>query len=463
MNYIRDPIYGPILGEVAKYGYQKYIRPKLEKAWEYKLHTAPLLLSSKINKMPPTPKKTPQKTPQKRGRSESVGSTRSAKRSRSRSMVSFASSSGTTGSRGGAGSYKKVGKLKKVKKVLKKDKVTKLSAYGFNSTTEVSKVVSGPDCVVVGHSTFAALALYRGALISMFKKFFNQRSIDLIDVTEPIKGITTGTTLTVTYRAQGFGLATQVYTSGTSTSLLDLTNWWMATTRPWYDQPNTVFVKVEISDSLMQLVNTKFNFAVRSTLKMQNRTTDSGGDQASDQIDVVPLTGKSYGGKGNQLLSRKSYQNNTTNFVDITGDRWWGTIIGSTGSEPSLSEPPQPTQFSNCKKIGAVNISPGEISESVLSDNFTLSFNKLHYYCTALSLAPNLPPTVPPINLTPRMIPLGQFRAFFIEKLLNIAPASLTSNDEIKLAFEQNLEFSVTCQHKYHWGLVKMFERVPAA
>lgn len=370
----------------------------------------------------------------------------------------------------GAPYSKSSGKLKKGSKVrkYKKKAVMKYATVGTNKTIESSKVQEGTNTVWVGHATFARDNIMRQAVVSILYKFFVDQQLirDATFVNDAIASIPATSTLTVWYRTStSASSASEVFTAGASTSLSTIADWWMNPGRAWatsiggaakeiYD---IEFLEIVFSIGTivktMLLTDTKIHVYVKSALKMQNRTKAAAtGDTAddADQIDNVPLYGKSYSGRGTGLLTKLPY------YGELFCDRQFGTIVGS---ETVRSEPPQPRDFVNVKNCGKAHLDPGDIKTSVITSKFNMFFNTLVRHC-APGVAPSVPaPATTYLLQNFRRRDLGTYRVFCLEKMIDVG-----AGDNIRVAFENNMEISCKATIiKRKVGVLKEFQRFELA
>lgn len=128
----------------------------------------------------------------------------------------------------------------------------------------------------------------------------------------------------------------------------------------------------------LDLEFTKVNVYVKSSLKVQNRSVTVVGNQEADDVDNVPLYGKSYTGRGTGLLIRDTQrQNNTSNSFGSDVRHGLMAYVAATDLSQSLREPPVGTIFANAKRSGKVKLEPGSIKSSVLTFKKNISFNSM--------------------------------------------------------------------------------------
>lgn len=253
--------------------------------------------------------------------------------------------------------------------------------------------------------------------------------------TAPVTILSAGSIFTITYRtspASGV-FATTSYsipalTTGTISSLgTGLKNAWESVPP---DNECMLFaihtdstvnpVRIELGDALIKVW-------AKSSLKIQNRSYGSGGDEADD-VDNVPLYGKSYEFQGNGAIFKGSSTSAsdgpyTPMFPDNTSGGYYLPI--TTNSD--LSEPPSPNSFIGCRKFGKCRLEPGNIKTSVLYDSYTIGLQKLIGAVGTQS-----------VNPTKNLV--GKFRLFSLEKIIETANPPVIP---IRTAYEINNRMSV--------------------
>lgn len=402
--------------------------------------------------------------------------TRTASR---RSSMSTSTPGGTTRllrRGGGAPSSRSTGFFKKgsKKKKYMKKKLIKKSLYGTNRTLEAGKVQTGTDCVWVGHHTAPRRTLLRQAFLSLIYTFFHRSKKISEGAAEnsPIRGLQSAGTplplwkLGIQYKMGETGaILTETQADLQNKTLAQITDWFMENARPWnnvsssYDAEFLEFTLIQSPDGVGQDINLyvlnvrdcKIDMFVKSTMKIQNRSkaAAAGADiqDDMDQVDNVPIHGKSYSGKGNSLIAKRSANESGTN-PDLNGDQDWGVILGSE-TENSRKEPPQPSEFRNVKYSGKIHLDPGFIKTSVLTSKFKMYFNTFFKKCQKVDTQ-DLINGVLHGTFAKTM---GKFRVFAAEKMIDTGAAEV-----ISVAFETNTEVSAKVTvHSKTPGVVKSF------
>lgn len=408
------------------------------------------------------------------------GALRSRTRTTSRrSSMSTSTPGGTTRPLrrgGGAPQSRSSGFFKKglKKKKFMKKKIVKTAIGGVNRTIEAGKVQTGTDCVWIGHHTAPRRAMLRQMFMSLLYKLFIQSKMITPGMSETsvIRGLQTSGTplpqwnLGVNFKSQSTDVAGVVFNDDVENkTLAQLTEWFLDSGRPWNNaigSQDVEFLEIylqclpngagsqPINQYTMNVRDVKIHMFIKSSMKIQNRSKAAGtgeGPDDSDQVDNVPIYGKSYSGSGTGLLSKSAFFDGSGASSDLIGDQNYGVILGSESENPR-KEPPQPSEFQNVKYSGKVHLDPGFIKTSVLTTKYTMYFNTMFRNCQLI------------LNSTPaatldsqRWRRLGKFRVFAVEKMIDTGAAEL-----ISVAFETNTEISSKCTiHTKRPGVVKSF------
>lgn len=149
--------------------------------------------------------------------------------------------------------------------------------------------------------------------------------------------------------------------------------------------PNTLSASLTDMYKDFDIQEASVTIASHSVMKFQNRSKTTTGDNTADDIDLLPLVGKSYTGNGNgpvlcvneTNVSAFIYPPFTTSY--LTGFRQF--TVASTGTLPdvgvitALQKPPSKTAFKRVTSSGASALAPAEIDNSVLKYSGTKKFN----------------------------------------------------------------------------------------
>lgn len=204
----------------------------------------------------------------------------------------------------------------------------------------------------------------------------------------------------------------------------------------------------------LNLVNSKIIVETKSTLKIQNVTTEVSTDNEADDVNAVPLDGKIFHCKGNNFVKKANnamlpglfstdneeaiYAGYTKQQSQIIGGQsvgFYGPVSANNNDQTTFfkpSEPPKHWEIQNCLGEGKLLVEPGSIKTSVLTQQYTMS---LTYYFQLLYgfLASKNGQTV--FNEK-----LGKTNVMYLEKTVGKAA---TESNMIKLWVE--LDFKQTC------------------
>lgn len=370
----------------------------------------------------------------------------SRSRTRSRRSTTRGSSSMTVATAGRSG-----GRFSSGSKSWRNKKLVKYAVKGTNLTTEGYGVINAVDCMWLGHATCASNQVLRQAIKTIFQYFIRLDGINPQDSDQLV--MSPGDNIIVEYQVDaGAPLATDVYVvpvGGTTMNLF--ATWFLENTRPWYNNPQVLFSAMYTSSTTsnsqirIRLNDIKCYLHVKSALKIQNRSFLTTGNIEADDIDNIPIYGKSYDGKGNTLRPKKHYANQTIGTpIILTADHKYGVIANAAiDAANHMKEPPQGRDFINVKKQGKAHLEPGQIKTSVLSDTFSMLFNTLWYSCQ---------PDFNALARVARFRYVGSFRVFALEKMIETTTAGTLS-----AAYEVNNEISCTVKQKNRAVVVKEF------
>lgn len=337
------------------------------------------------------------------------------------------------------------GRGKSMKKI-RRGRVQKIANGGVELTTEFGGTYSDANCQYLGHITHPAQLVLRMAWASVLKELLYQAGWTLAGWDEPMNLIE-GTTIVVTYKTgsnYSTAQATPFSATGAFISFTTLVSYFLdpdgnfpgTTTCPWADASNMSrdwqFTRIQFlvapttidtifHSAFLDLNECMIKSYTKSTLKMQNRSVTAVLDNEADDVNNVPIHGKSYSGAGTGAFY--SLQNTT---ISYHGQYQTGVIDATSSSYNGTQEPPQPFHFNKIKSSGKVKLEPGELKTSSLaygrSFNFSRLFNIINPWSTAYSK---------PVR------PIGKYRFFAWEKILDCQ-----SSVPVAVSFEHNLSMN---------------------
>jgi len=192
--------------------------------------------------------------------------------------------------------------------------------------------------------------------------------------------------------------------------------------------------------AMIDLTKAKAIINSKSTLKIQNRSTDAIEDTNMDDVDNVPVYGKTYTGTGTGLKSRLSLIENDTLTIptrkDIpssltTGVISYVTAPVSSGTLTFGQEPFSPLLYQNVKMCGKVRIEPGYIKTSSLTASIARTISELIVARPILVTGPTREVCV---------TPFGKYRMMAFEKMIDVSASALG----MKFGWELNTKWTTS-------------------
>jgi len=288
------------------------------------------------------------------------------------------------------------------------------SEHGIVSGLERRHVMIEPDpgnvntryeSVIVGHPSFPTLQTAQNLCRALFKYICKRLNISVRDYNWSVlaEGFVVGDQVRINYYKTMFDTS---IASRTATVVIDHTfetfsvalyNEFIAilgetdATQIRWDSveflPNSASRFTGLN---FELSNFEVNILTKSSLKIQNRTTNivNDADAESDDVDRVPLSGYRYICKGNNALhaiNRKILDGfgNASQQVYMVEPQARGVNLGvnlpynSTSVFSKNSEPNLAHNYLNCKRVGKITLNPGDVKTSILKDEKKMTFPSL--------------------------------------------------------------------------------------
>lgn len=365
---------------------------------------------------------------------------------------------GTTYVKGfGAASSKSAGFFKARKRVKRNDAYGKMLKNGVSIVSETGGLLTSSYARYIGHTTMGPLNKVRmlcflAAIKAIFKKMgFQVPDMNAQLTTLPNNGLVVTDFLALSWRNSPAGANGSKTVAMSTLSMMELAQEYA----DWYDGisakdiilyefhfvPDGNDTSSSYQRTTIQIVNSRIHFDCKSTLKLQNRSVNSVGNDEADDVDNVPLYGKSYSGKGTGSKTLwDGYTNLTSlNYVadDIHG------IINYDGSNPKTQEPLDPRIVIKATKTGKAHLDPGQIKTDVLYFKGGYDFNKLlNTYIPVYNGAP---------AVGANLRDVGTFRFFGLEKMLEIYPyvGDVLTIVNFIIAFERNIRMTAVFKPGY--------------
>lgn len=307
------------------------------------------------------------------------------------------------------------------------------------------------QCVAVMHSTVGDAQIKSDVCRALVKMFFQKNGYDVVNFADKvsISAAAGGSVrLEIDYQLSLFAANSTylfdiqnnstTYENIVTDMVANLCNNWCPTFNfiqarlslfKWGDATTYQFAKS------INLMSCKIHMCIKSAMKLQNQTVSKTADNDRGDVNQVPLYGKSYEGNGNFMMQRTGKAlpattssiglyliSQTDAFRPPTASALMENGPGSTYAN-AWCEPPRLNEVIGPKKQAKAHLDPGEIRTSVLT--YTKSFN-------LNSLARKVNYTTG----TQSFLKIGNFRAIFLEKMLNYETG--TVENAIKIAVEHD-------------------------
>lgn len=356
----------------------------------------------------------------------------------------------------GAGS-KSAGKLKtgSTKKRYNK-KYRKRAKFVNNGVTTIYETggtvstASDGECLYVGHTTSINIMKQTGwwAVLRALVAKANGRVDNFVQASVLTSiGFTVGDTISITGRTNANVSPTTMftYTVAVGNDVNFLINSFQ--TAAALNDNDTVYEDLLLlpatgsimNKSTIRLDQCYIEFDMKSDLKIQNRTVAVAADDTIDDVNNVPLYGKSYEGKSNgpQVMGIGN-----VGILSLKGNEDTGLIqhaVSFSGQRP-FNEPLDYQRFKPVSKIGKIHLDPGQIKTSTILNKFKVGFNKFMQL-----INPTTGPTTPQSSGVRTNANFVKYRLFALEKMLDANP--IASTTAVIVAVEHNLKIMARAVH----------------
>lgn len=370
-------------------------------------------------------------------------------------MLKSSTRRSTAGRAGPVGS--KISPLKKVDKKHPSDLKNPRYA-GITFTTESAGKITGNKCIYIGHAAWSWNQMDKAVGMAVIKFCLDkmEQSIDSID-SALAYGAAAGyrawrdndaiviyfrvnSDPTTALNSKTFRYGTFDKTTATFSTIAQFGDCW----KYWLDVvlANSItleMVYLECAPAILGtsttdnnvtfawqrhwLHNAKIDVEISSVLKFQNRTIGSADNDEGDNVDNMPLVGRSYGGPGTGTHRHQMITPSSTNYP-LIANRSTG-VIATYGQNNEQNEPPDAKSFNNVKVMGKVGIAAGEVKISKIHFKHTFKLGTYFKEVIDEQASENTP-------LYPYSDKLGSYRFFALEKQIAFTEAA----QAVRVAFE---------------------------
>lgn len=359
--------------------------------------------------------------------------------------------------------YKKNGKLSQYHMELKGATVAFEHRGSFNN--------ANAEAVAIGHTSLparlASLQMWR----AVFKKLMIKMNVHLKDYSENMlgRGFGAGDAFAISYypNSDSMTITSNAISLSNLSTFDDVPNalHQLFANGQWDNARLSQFVYLpslsailpntisRYSTAQIDLNTMKISVHTTSHLKIQNITIEDPEDGETVDVTSVPLQGKLFHCKGNNVLMKSNRQHlpGFTNNDETTIAQSYERLTGiqnagvneahyNNGSASTFSRPaevPKPWEIKNYISHSYATVAPGEIKHSYLKQQFQMSiqtyFEILYNKATSTNTA---------TNYNER---LGKTNCFWLEKVVG---RPVTVNNGINLWFETEVRQTVMC-HGY--------------
>lgn len=332
------------------------------------------------------------------------------------------------------------------------------SRYGVTDTTEVSGTISDDQCVYIGHSSFSPVRMFEAAMQSMYRKLYTIAiGYDVCSASDvvPYKdGQSDGNTIHLSWRDEDGVMSSMYQSIGLGASIAQLGQMSFSITGAIRNMailrrtPQRIWVvdnSTNLQRASLDLTRLKFDYMFKSEMKIQNVTIPTTTDNEMDDVNNVPLVGRTYEFSGwSPMMNGLAAPNGTK--LALVNDLQGVTLVrGMEMGVDGMLEPPPSSVFTNCVKSQKVRVQPGTIKSDWLRGGGTLTLNKL-------LLAMDFKITPPAQGNRNSQVRIGKHAMISLERVIHI-----NGTLPIKCYYEVNHFCGVVAKPGISHGIVGTF------
>lgn len=353
--------------------------------------------------------------------------------------------------RGGA---RMSGKFKKPRRIKRRGGTRGFAFSGINYTQETGGSGDCNDLAVIGHSTIITSKMRVLAWELVLKKLLEKAGHTVYDVNTTLTSHISDTLALSVQRYPSDNPTTYSVTGLNAYTLKTLATYMADNTRLWNLDNSTAgqtlyndikYLPYTVNSTTqtfrvacLRLKDFRIRYRVKSSLKVQNQSTASETAIEADDVNNVPLYGKSYEGTGSGTVwNGKSVSSAYSQL--FVGHNETGVITAD--GDAQMTEPPPHYEFDKAvTKTGKVRMNPGDIKYSNLYTVVNKSFDDFIQLTFPSGYGTTVHTRIKP----------GKFRFFIVEKILDA-----TGTLHVKMQYEVNVQHSINGSEKYCYNCIQ--------
>jgi len=338
-----------------------------------------------------------------------------------------------------------------------------IAAQGVTGTYETGGILTGNDCVILGHATCPTNLVMGMVWRAILKKLLQKMGIRMYKVNDTcvastlptgnIPGINVGDVFCFQYYQDDNinALVETNYTIVLASTYDDIVATWLGLINTNSQNLTPVALRYfplnsKFAPVLLSLEFGNIKLSIKSSLKIQNRSINTTGEDQADNVDNVPIYGKIVGGFGTgtqMLFPNLSSVPGQMVASGITG------VISKTVIDNDLREPLSSFFYPKSKTEGKVHLDPGVIKTSLLT------------HSSGISLKSCFKKMCGTVTNQQSINPIGKYRFFAMEKMLDtfrVGDALPTA--PILVAYEHNYNISVQFNPRHVWTTQPVYAKI---
>lgn len=326
---------------------------------------------------------------------------------------------------------------------------------GVQAVYEFGQVFSSDrQIMTVGHCSAPFQLVQQNMWRAVWKNVLHRMGNDVNDTTSDLSFGPNDTFIVACEIQPDVGVSFDTKILGPTTNIEELVDWSVANPRSYNSAANAeqvTFLYISyvpdptfIGTTRMypglynyRMDNLKISMSIKSSLKIQNRSTEIPEHVEADDVDNVPLYGKTYSGKGTGAL----YCNRAGPVPSgaFFGSAMTGLILNpglpltGAGVGQGVCEPPSSWTFDKVTKQGKLRVEPGFIKTNVIKSSFGGDFNEMWRKCSE-----NLP------TFQNKFHGFGHYWFTVLEKMIDA-----TAGTSMVVALENNISFDTNVSNKF--------------